>query len=164
DRSPLPRTRHRPPTRPPRAGHTPTSRPGCHGAAHTTDIPTRPPRRCTHHRPARPAARPWTDHRLPASRVSPSPGVSLAGFKHKIYYRFSLLDAFFLVTVAAMRAAAGLLARRGPATLSWLLLAFAIAWVAIKAFGQGFGITGNGPQFVITALNGVSLAALYFIT
>jgi branched-chain amino acid transport system permease protein len=48
--------------------------------------------------------------------------------------------------------------------VSWLLLAFAIVWVAIKAFGSGFGITGNGPTFVITALNGVSLAALYFIT
>jgi len=57
-----------------------------------------------------------------------------------------------------------MLTRRGPALLSWLLLAFAIVWVAIKAFGQGFGISGNGPQFVITALNGVSLAALYFIT
>jgi branched-chain amino acid transport system permease protein len=63
-----------------------------------------------------------------------------------------------------MRGGASLLARRGPATLSWLLLAFAIVWVAIKAFGSGFGITGNGPTFVITALNGVSLAALYFIT
>ena len=57
-----------------------------------------------------------------------------------------------------------MLTRRGPALMSWLLLAFAIVWVAIKAFGQGFGISGNGPQFVITALNGVSLAALYFIT
>jgi branched-chain amino acid transport system permease protein len=63
-----------------------------------------------------------------------------------------------------MRGGLSLLARRGPATASWLLLAFAIVWVAIKAFGSGFGITGNGPQFVITALNGVSLAALYFIT
>jgi branched-chain amino acid transport system permease protein len=63
-----------------------------------------------------------------------------------------------------MRGGVSLLARRGPATASWLLLAFAIVWVAIKAFGSGFGITGNGPQFVITALNGVSLAALYFIT
>ena len=54
--------------------------------------------------------------------------------------------------------------RRGPATLSWLLIAFAVVWVAIKAFGQGFGVAGNGPQFVITALNGMSLAALYFVT
>jgi branched-chain amino acid transport system permease protein len=54
--------------------------------------------------------------------------------------------------------------RRGSATLAWLLLAFAIVWVAIKAFGAGFGINGNAPQFVIVALNGVSLAALYFIT
>jgi branched-chain amino acid transport system permease protein len=63
-----------------------------------------------------------------------------------------------------MRGGVSLLARRGPATVSWLLLAFAIVWVAIKAFGSGFGVTGNGPTFVITALNGVSLAALYFIT
>ncbi len=57
-----------------------------------------------------------------------------------------------------------MLSRRGPAVLGWLLLAFAIVWVAIKAFGQGFGITGNGPQFVVVALDGVSLAALFFIT
>jgi branched-chain amino acid transport system permease protein len=63
-----------------------------------------------------------------------------------------------------MRGGTSLLTRRGPAAVTWLLLAFAIVWVAIKAFGQGFGISGNGPQFVITALNGVSLAALYFIT
>ena len=63
-----------------------------------------------------------------------------------------------------MRGGGSLLSRRGPALLSWLLLAFAIVWVAVEAFGQGFGISGNGPQFVITALNGVSLAALYFIT
>ncbi|MBV8710924.1 MAG: branched-chain amino acid ABC transporter permease [Solirubrobacterales bacterium] len=63
-----------------------------------------------------------------------------------------------------MRGGASLLTRRGPALLSWLLLAFAIVWVLVKAFDQGFGISGNGPQFVITALNGVSLAALYFIT
>jgi branched-chain amino acid transport system permease protein len=45
-----------------------------------------------------------------------------------------------------------------------LLLAFSIVWVLVKAFGQGFGTAGNGPQFVVVALNGVSLAALYFIT
>ena len=57
-----------------------------------------------------------------------------------------------------------MLSRRGPAAVGWLLLAFAIVWVAIKAFGQGFGINGNAPQFIVVALNGVSLAALYFIT
>src|SRR5436305_9267612 len=66
--------------------------------------------------------------------------------------RCSVLVSF--VRVAGMRGGVSLLTRRGPATVSWLLLAFAIVWVAIKAFGSGFGITGNGPTFVITALNG----------
>jgi branched-chain amino acid transport system permease protein len=56
------------------------------------------------------------------------------------------------------------LARHGPATLGWLLLAFAVIWVGVKAFGSGFGLSGNAPQFVIVALNGLSLAGLYFIT
>jgi branched-chain amino acid transport system permease protein len=56
------------------------------------------------------------------------------------------------------------LARRAPVALALALLAFAVAWVAYKAFGKGFGSTGNGPQFVVVALNGLSLAALYFIT
>jgi branched-chain amino acid transport system permease protein len=63
-----------------------------------------------------------------------------------------------------MRGAATVLARRGPAALGWLLLAFAVVWVADKAFGAGFGLEGNAPQFVIIALNGLSLAGLYFIT
>ena len=63
-----------------------------------------------------------------------------------------------------MRDAATALVRRGPAVLAWALLAFAVAWVGDKAFGKGFGLTGNGPQFVIVCLNGLSLAALYFIT
>ncbi|HEY3726263.1 MAG TPA: branched-chain amino acid ABC transporter permease [Solirubrobacteraceae bacterium] len=63
-----------------------------------------------------------------------------------------------------MRGAATVLSRRGPATFGWLLLAFGIVWVAIKAFDAGFGIDGNVPQFVIVALNGLSLAGLYFIT
>jgi branched-chain amino acid transport system permease protein len=56
------------------------------------------------------------------------------------------------------------LARRTPAALATALLALAVGWVAYKAFGKGFGASGNGPQFVIVALNGLSLAALYFIT
>jgi branched-chain amino acid transport system permease protein len=56
------------------------------------------------------------------------------------------------------------LARHAPGALAIGLLAFAVAWVGYKAFGKGFGATGNGPQFVIVALNGLSLAALYFIT
>jgi branched-chain amino acid transport system permease protein len=54
--------------------------------------------------------------------------------------------------------------RRGPAVLAVALLVFVVAWVAVKAFGKGFGETGNGPQLVIVALNGLSLAGLYFIT
>src|SRR5436190_1031248 len=54
--------------------------------------------------------------------------------------------------------------RRAPAALALALLAFVVAWVAVKAFGKGFGETGNGPQLVIVALNGLSLAGLYFIT
>jgi branched-chain amino acid transport system permease protein len=63
-----------------------------------------------------------------------------------------------------MRGAAPVLSRRGPAAFGLLVLAFAITWVAVKAFGAGFGQSGNAPQFVIVALNGLSLAALYFIT
>jgi branched-chain amino acid transport system permease protein len=57
-----------------------------------------------------------------------------------------------------------LLAHRGPAAFGLLVLAFAVVWVAVKAFGAGFGLSGNAPQFVIVALNGLSVAALYFIT
>jgi branched-chain amino acid transport system permease protein len=62
------------------------------------------------------------------------------------------------------RRAARLLSRHGAATLGWLLLTFAVAWVAVKAFGSGFSESGNVPQFVIVGLNGLSLAGLYFIT
>ena len=60
--------------------------------------------------------------------------------------------------------AAAALRRRGPAVLAYAVLLFAIVWVAEKAFGKGFGTTGNAPQFVIVALNGLTLAALYFIS
>jgi branched-chain amino acid transport system permease protein len=43
-------------------------------------------------------------------------------------------------------------------------LAFALAWVGYKAFGDGFGAAGGGPTFVVVALNGLTLAGLYFIT
>lgn len=43
--------------------------------------------------------------------------------------------------------------------LALLVLLFAIAWVIAHAFGPG----GNVPQFIIVALNGLSLAGLYFI-
>lgn len=56
------------------------------------------------------------------------------------------------------------LTRRGPVVIGWLLLAFGVVWVAVHAFGHGFGGAGNVPQFIIVGLNGLSLAALYFIT
>jgi branched-chain amino acid transport system permease protein len=61
-------------------------------------------------------------------------------------------------------AATALLRRFGGPAAGVGLLAFAIAWVAYKAFGDGFGIDGNAPTFVIVSLNGLSLAGLYFIT
>jgi branched-chain amino acid transport system permease protein len=63
-----------------------------------------------------------------------------------------------------MRDAALARMRRAPTALAVALLLFAVAWVGIKAFGKGFGSTGNGPQFVVVGLNGISLAALYFVT
>jgi branched-chain amino acid transport system permease protein len=50
----------------------------------------------------------------------------------------------------------------GP-VIGFGLLAFALAWVGYKAFGAGFGSDGNVPIFLIVFLNGLSLAALYFI-
>ena len=66
----------------------------------------------------------------------------------------------------AMRAAIdSLRARRllGP-VIGFGILAFASGWVAYKAFGAGFGASGNAPTFIIVALNGLTLAGLYFIT
>src|SRR6188472_1664036 len=67
-----------------------------------------------------------------------------------------------MTTIAPVRSAA--VRRRAPAALAVALLIFVVGWVFYKAFGNGFGATGNGPQLVIIALNGLSLAALYFIT
>src|SRR4051812_33709620 len=53
--------------------------------------------------------------------------------------------------------------RHGPAALGLGALLFALAWVAYKAFGNGFGETSDAPVFVVVALNGISLAAVYFI-
>jgi branched-chain amino acid transport system permease protein len=44
-----------------------------------------------------------------------------------------------------------------------ILLLFAAGWVGRQAFGAGFGPDGNVPQFIIVALNGLTLAGLYFI-
>jgi branched-chain amino acid transport system permease protein len=50
------------------------------------------------------------------------------------------------------------------AALALAAAAAAILWVLYKAFGEGFGRSGNVPQFVVVGLNGLSLAGLYFIT
>ncbi len=69
-------------------------------------------------------------------------------------------------TVAPMRRpliSADLRRLAGP-TFGVAVLGFAIAWVGYKALGAGLGNEGNVPTFVIVALNGLSLAGLYFIT
>jgi branched-chain amino acid transport system permease protein len=44
------------------------------------------------------------------------------------------------------------------------VLAFAAGWVGYQAFGDGFAASGNVPTFIDVALNGLTLAGLYFIT
>lgn len=56
-----------------------------------------------------------------------------------------------------------LVTRDPGARLTLLALALAAAWVAVHAFGSGFGANGNLPQFIIVTLNGLTLAGLYFI-
>jgi len=51
----------------------------------------------------------------------------------------------------------------GP-TVGIGVLAFSLGWVAYKAFGAGFASAGNLPTFIDVALNGLTLAGLYFIT
>ena len=51
----------------------------------------------------------------------------------------------------------------GPA-IGFGVLAFAVVWVAYKAFGAGFAETGNVPTFIVVTLAGLTLAGLYFIT
>jgi branched-chain amino acid transport system permease protein len=59
----------------------------------------------------------------------------------------------------------GLISRgQVSAALALAAAAAAILWVLYKAFGEGFGRSGNVPQFVVVGLNGLSLAGLYFIT
>jgi branched-chain amino acid transport system permease protein len=50
------------------------------------------------------------------------------------------------------------------ASLAMAVSLLALAWVLYKVLGEGFGRAGNVPQFVVVALNGLSLAGLYFIT
>jgi branched-chain amino acid transport system permease protein len=62
-----------------------------------------------------------------------------------------------VVLPRAVRRAAGPL-------VGFAVLALAVAWVGYKAFGAGLGIEGNVPTFIIVALNGITLAGLYFLT
>ena len=52
--------------------------------------------------------------------------------------------------------------RRLAGGLALFVLAFAVVWVIIRAFGL-FSATGNVPQFIVVLLNGLTLAGLYFI-
>src|SRR6267143_6879130 len=49
------------------------------------------------------------------------------------------------------------------ARLGLLVLVLAVGWIAFRAFGSGLGPNGNVPEFIIVALNGLTLAGLYFI-
>jgi branched-chain amino acid transport system permease protein len=60
--------------------------------------------------------------------------------------------------------AAAFVRRRGNAIVGFGVLVFAVAWVLYKAFEAGFGDSGNVPILLLTTLNGVSLAGLYFVT
>src|SRR5918994_6978776 len=54
--------------------------------------------------------------------------------------------------------------RHVPTAIGLAVLLAAAAYVARKAFGAGFGSTGDAPTFVVVTLNGLSLAGLYFLT
>jgi branched-chain amino acid transport system permease protein len=62
--------------------------------------------------------------------------------------------------VGAVRAGIG--QRTAPA-LAFGLLALALAWVAYKAFGNGFGVEGGVPDWIRITLAGLTLAGLYFV-
>jgi len=49
-----------------------------------------------------------------------------------------------------------------PAALALAVL-FAIAWVANRAFGAGFGVNGGVPDWIRVTLAGLTLAGLYFV-
>ena len=50
-----------------------------------------------------------------------------------------------------------------PAALPLAVLLFAIAWVAYKAFGSGFGVNGGVADWIRVTLAGLTLAGLYFV-
>src|SRR5436190_18535135 len=54
--------------------------------------------------------------------------------------------------------------RRVPALVGLLVLLLGLTGVLWQAFSAGFGSSGNVPTFILVTLNGLSLAALYFIT
>jgi branched-chain amino acid transport system permease protein len=54
--------------------------------------------------------------------------------------------------------------RHVPTAIGLAVLVGTTAYVARKAFGAGFGSTGDAPTFVVVTLNGLSLAGLYFLT
>jgi branched-chain amino acid transport system permease protein len=55
------------------------------------------------------------------------------------------------------------ISRRLAPALSLGLVAFALAWVAYKAFGDGFGVDGGAPDWIRVTLAGLTLAGLYFV-
>jgi branched-chain amino acid transport system permease protein len=56
------------------------------------------------------------------------------------------------------------LARRFvPAALPVAVLLFALAWVAYRAFGDGFEVGGGVPDWIRVTLAGLTLAGLYFV-
>ncbi|HZT45288.1 MAG TPA: branched-chain amino acid ABC transporter permease [Gaiellaceae bacterium] len=50
-----------------------------------------------------------------------------------------------------------------PGALGLGLLLFALAWVAYKAFADGFGVEGGVPDWIRVTLAGLTLAGLYFV-
>jgi branched-chain amino acid transport system permease protein len=53
--------------------------------------------------------------------------------------------------------------RRAAPALGFGLLAPALAWIAYKAFGNGFGVEGGVPDWIRITLAGLTLAGLYFV-
>jgi branched-chain amino acid transport system permease protein len=53
--------------------------------------------------------------------------------------------------------------RLAPAALPVAVLVGALAWVAYKAFGNGFTVSGGVPDWIRVTLAGLTLAGLYFV-
>jgi branched-chain amino acid transport system permease protein len=54
--------------------------------------------------------------------------------------------------------------RRSKTLVGFVTLGIAVGWVLYEALKAGLGSSGNMPTFVLTTLNGISLAGLYFVT